>query len=161
MLEGAAGPPSSAKVPSDQVHVTYLASVTSGARVDVNRLDQLNQASEATNTLGGKVEWSPNNVVSVKPIQSGTSLVSGTFMSKQGAVADWEPRSAAPKRTQITWNQLNAFYQNNLPSANQDLSRFAALEFRVGVNWQDPVLNPVDLEETGGPTRHSGAGLHG
>jgi streptogramin lyase len=141
MLKGDALPPASTDVvpgqPAD-IHTTYFAPNSPTTRLDVNRLDMPSDVTK--NSLGGLV--TSNLTQEFVPTKSSV-LPSKYDSSKQ------EPDATFLARVQIKWNQSlgTAYYANALPAGNRDLSRYAALEFRVGEDFADPLNSPTQGQD--------------
>jgi hypothetical protein len=148
MLDGAALPPKSTDVATGQpadIHTTYLAPDTPSTRLDVDRMDK-NTSSLQRNTLGGlvitinvkstSIPWERKSVLgSDNPIRE-PDYSSGPDDSRLGEL-------------ELNWNKPGAFLENLLPSKYSNLSHYAALEFRVGVNFKSE-LNSSEETKTGG-----------
>ncbi len=133
LLSGAAPPPTSAL--TDKIFVTYHPPDDPNLRLDVNRL--ATESSLVANTLGGAVTHSE---------LSDYGICGGEGHCLPGNPFYQEPHTlllpispVKPRLTQLrlAWSSLSAFYQNDLPNDYRDVSRFEALQFRVGVNFSD------------------------
>lgn len=142
LLKGDALPPVSTDVglgvPAD-IHTTYFAPDLPTTRLDVNRLDRNTTATR--NTLGGAVVTSNLTTQAFIP----------DFTTRPFRLAVLDPNKYPVEQqpdffgnldtVQLIWDRPTAFYENHLPVDNRDLSRYAALAFRVGEDFTDTLRN--------------------
>lgn len=123
-------PPASSKLDTNKVFVSYHPGKSD--RLDINRTD--NTTSLTTNTLTGSV--TTGGLVSSGMCGGGFSMTdcSLSFSPTQ------EPHSGDAStlglgQTNMAWNSATDFYQNDIPTAKQDISGYQDLQFRVAVNY--------------------------
>ena len=155
MLKGDVPAPPSAT--TNDLLLSYHAPDSPTERRDVNRV--LVASNLTTNTLGGAVTTSgftPND------------LCGGTFPDSvclPGQANFRQPhttpsaRSSMPGMVQLRggWSSGSANYTNNLPAGTRDVSGFLALQFRAGVNFDDPRNTGVPVNFTVRLTDGTGA----
>jgi hypothetical protein len=135
LLTGAAAAPSS--ISFAKVFVSYQPPDNPVFRLDVNRMQDA--ASLSSNNLGGPVSQtglSPFDVCggigepdhclsSFDPIMEPHSSSAGN------------PPVPGLSQLRIAWSDATAFYKNELPIGSRDVSGYEALQFRVGVRFDD------------------------
>jgi hypothetical protein len=136
-LNGDALPPPSAQ--TDDVFVGYLPG--SNDRKDLNRLAV--QGESTTNSLGGSVTTS-----SMTATPCGGSLAKCVTSISGGRSTHWGSLPGA----RLAWSALGGVYSNQLPPFKRDVSNFATLQFRVGLDYtsidtatNNPVGQPQDF----------------
>ncbi|SDN49477.1 poly(ethylene terephthalate) hydrolase family protein [Allokutzneria albata] len=162
LWRGAAGPPAS--VAPATVNVSYHPPSASGQRLDVNREDGYRDI----NTLGGKVV-----ATGVKQIACGGPNP-GEFascLSKPGTRTSephrgWGRSGVLAART--TWAATGGTVTNEVPAPHGDVAKYAAVQFRAGVDFSDPANaagQPQDLRivltDAAGKTASVKASEHG
>lgn len=136
LTEEAAPPPSAEGA---AVYVAYQPPDNPASRLDLNRLTS--QSNLNTNTLGGAVS------------QAGltTYIIVGGANPVQQFLLPNQPRAREPHTTvsaraatvpglsqlSVTWQDTSAFYENDLPAGARNVSTYAALTFRTGINFGD------------------------
>lgn len=146
ILTGAAPPPASAQ--TTNLYVSYHAPDTPATRRDINRL--LDATNLSTNTLGGATTQSglsPQDLCGGESPQPAQCLPSTQSTSRQPHTV---PSARSSKRglsqLRTGWSAANANYNNDLPVGSRDVSSFAALQFRVSVNFADS-RNPPNIAQ--------------
>ncbi len=138
MFKGDVLPPPSAM--TNLVFQSYHAPDDPQLRLDVNRL--LNATNLSTNTLGSAIVES-----SLSPYD-----LCGGLDPEPRFCLPTEPNRRQPHTTpsaraptvrglsqlRFGWNDPTASYRNELPAGSGNVSGFAALQFRVNVNYFDP-----------------------
>ena len=150
-LTGDAAPPPSALVGPDQVFVSYQPADNPSARLDVNRL--LDPSKNLTvNTLGGAVTQeglSPYDLVGGEPPEAPYVLYGYSTPQEPHTVQSYlAPSRRGLSQLVLGWNAPTAYYQNELPAGSRDVSDYAALQFRAGLNFADlrnPYGQPQDF----------------
>lgn len=144
IFKGDVPPPPSAM--TDEINVSYHAPDTPASRLDVNRL--LTAVNLTTNTLGGAVTQAgltPYDLCGGEDPQPRHCLV-GQPTARQPHTT---PSARAPDRRGLSqlrlgWDDMKAAYQNDLPASTGDVSGFAAIQFRAGLNFTD-TRNPAGM----------------
>jgi hypothetical protein len=137
LLTAAAPPPASAQ--TTNLHVSYHAPDTASTRRDVNRL--LTATNLTTNSLGGTTTQSgltPHDLCggdSPQPAQCLPGTQSTTRQPHTVPSALSTKRGLSQLRT--GWGTITSNYVNNIPAGFNNVSGFQALQFRVGVNYND------------------------
>jgi len=144
ILTGDAPPPPSAQ--TNNLFVSYHA--PANRRLDVNRL--LNDTNLSINTLGAAVTQiglTPYELCGGEAPQPQKCLPDALFAQQPHVTI---PFLGAPFRglsqLKTGWNNFNGNYRNDIPPSLGDVSRFQALQFRVGVNFAD-VRNVPNLSQ--------------
>ncbi|MCP3800801.1 hypothetical protein NLX83_16160 [Allokutzneria sp. A3M-2-11 16] len=163
LWRGSTGTPPS--IAPATVNVSYHPPAASGQRLDVNRQD----GHGATNTLGGKV-----TVTGAKQARCGGANpdpLYGSCLSKPGSRLTephrgWGVAGVFAGRT--TWAETGGSITNEVPAQHGDVRKYAALQFRAGVDFNDPANTagkPQDLRivltDTAGKTASVKASEHG
>lgn len=143
-LRGDVAPPPSAQVTKNQLYTSYQPA-DNGSRLDVNRL--VNPSTLITNTLGGAVNTNGLDTYRV---------YGDTAAGETGFIFPGEPSTKFPhtipsarsarsgmSQLQVAYTGAGAYYENDIPAVNEDVSGFYALQFRAGVVFTDTTHNPV------------------
>jgi hypothetical protein len=148
LLTGAAAAPSS--ISFSKVFVSYQPPDDPAFRLDVNRMQD--PGTLMTNTLGGAVRG-----IGLSPFDA-----CGGSGEPDHCLAPFNPimePDSGLGQLRLAWSDQTAFYENDLPPGSRDVSRYEALQFRVGVNFQDntnkkhkPQDFSVELADGGGKT---------
>src|SRR5262249_53402213 len=131
MLRGDVPPPASAL--TDQVYVVYQSPNTAAARRTVN--SERVATDTTTNDLGGAVVTSTQSGDPNGPGITNFTITNNPLPGQSFArIPDDVPsaRSSMPglNMLRLQWtNTLDAFYENDLPAASQDVSGYYALSF--------------------------------
>jgi methionine-rich copper-binding protein CopC len=142
LLNGDEAPPPSSQVTADQVFLGYQSGA--GSREDVNRLSSTGNLT--VNTLGGAVQTGGLNTYQVYGGVGETRYVLPGEPSAHfphtipSAVA-----SSVPGLSQLRLgyqNTTSAFYENDIPAADADVSGFYDFQFRVATEYTD-ARNPA------------------
>jgi hypothetical protein len=146
ILDGDAAPPASltslaaGETPAT-VYATYTPANNSAVRLDVN--DTLNPGNLTVNTLGGNVSESGL----VNYLMAGNGTITGEtslVMPNQSSSMqpDSVPSSLAPTKGGLSqlvldWNSPGAYWENDLPAADENVSGYGTFQFRAAVNPSD------------------------
>jgi hypothetical protein len=137
IMTGDASPPASAL--GSDVYATYQAPDGSASRLDVNRLTS--QANLSVNTLGGNVVESGLSpyVLAGGGTTTADLPLPGEAGARQPSSVSSSKATNVPGITQlmIGWNDPSAYYENDLPAGDGNVSGYADLQFRVAVNFDD------------------------
>jgi hypothetical protein len=138
ILTGEAPPPASAQ--TTNLHVSYHAPDAAAKRRDVNRL--LTSTNLTTNTLGGATTQSgltPHDLCGGNSPQPQHCLPSTQSTSRQPHTVPSARATTLRGLSQLRtgWGAFGTSYTNDLPLGSRDVSAFAALQFRVSVNFAD------------------------
>src|SRR5262249_48553969 len=109
-------------------------------RLDVNRLDRNTNPINGGdhNTLGGAVVTGDLTAQAFIPDTAGRMRV----LDRNKYPIEQEPDFYGYlDSVQLIWDRPTAYYENALPARYRDLTRYAALEFRVGEDFSDTVRN--------------------
>jgi hypothetical protein len=143
MLKGDALPPASTDVAPGQpadIHTTYFAPDSPATRLDVNRMEQMERLT--LNSLLGAVVTSDLTQSIVPDFSTQPRRVTVLDPKKYDTQKQEPDLFGGLTKVQIKWDLATAYYQNDLPAGHRDLTRYAALGFRVGVDFSDTVRNP-------------------
>ncbi|MCC6186261.1 MAG: T9SS type A sorting domain-containing protein, partial [Chitinophagaceae bacterium] len=136
-------PPTSSRLDTTQVYVSYHPGI--GQRKDINRIDTATNIT--TNTIAGAV------------VQSGltSSLICGGGLTVPlcgiSTAQAKEPHRGTSSlkglaQMSMRWRDTNAYYQNEIPVADQNTTMFKSLSFRVAQNYKDTKPSGADLDYT-------------
>lgn len=137
LLTAEAPPPASAL--TTNLNVSYHAPDTATTRRDINRL--LSSTNLTTNTLGGTTTQSgmtPHDLcggLSPQPQHCLPSTQSTTRQPHTTPSALSTKRGLSQLRT--GWASLTSTFTNDIPLGHRNASGFQALQFRVGLNYND------------------------
>lgn len=137
-LTGESTPPASAQTTA--LHVSYHAPDAAAKRRDVNRL--LTSTNLTTNTLGGSSGQSgmtPHDLCGGESPQPAQCLPPSQSTARQPHtdVTDLVPSKRGLSQLRTGWASFSSTYNNDLPPGSRDVSGFQAIQFRVGVNYND------------------------
>ncbi|MBL7712584.1 MAG: T9SS type A sorting domain-containing protein [Chitinophagaceae bacterium] len=145
-------PPASSKLDSSQVFVSYHAPYKK--RKDINRTSVV--SNRLVNTLSGTV----NSVGMVSSTICGGSISSmpscmggGGLKEPHAGTSSFDGLAAAALR----WNNTSAYYENEIPGSDKDVTKYRSLSFRTAVNYVETFparqLNfKVELVDSAGKT---------
>ncbi len=156
IFKGDVPPPPSAM--TTQIFSTYHAPDLPAARRDVNRL--LNAANLATNTLGGAVTQTgltPYNLCGGEIPQPRHCLAGQPNSRQPHTTPSFHSSQRGLSQLRLGWDDITATYLNDLPASTGDVSGFAAIQFRAGLNFTD-TRNPVGMPRDFSVTLTDGAG---
>lgn len=141
-LTGDAAPPPSATVGPDLIHVSYHPVDQARSRRVVNRT--LVAEELTTNTLGGAVTQSGLTPYDLCGGDAPQPLHCTGLGTAQQPHTTPSARSSRRGLSQLRfgWNAPTASWQNDIPPSEGNVSRFATLQFRAGINFTD-ARNPV------------------
>jgi hypothetical protein len=132
-------PPASALVDSTEIYVSFHPGRTD--RLDLNTTDSLGR--DVINTMGGTVSLGPSMTSS--PICGGgitmTACDAGLGSSQRPHRGTSTTDGLGQMR--LEWSATNAYYDNEVPVAYQDLSEVQSLLFRACLNF--PVTSVANL----------------
>ena len=136
ILTGEAPPPASAQ--TTNLHVSYHA--PAAARRDVNQL--LTATNLSTNTLGGattQTGLTPHDLCGGNSPQPQHCLPGTQSTARQPHTVPSARATTLRGLSQLRtgWGAFGSTYTNDLPVGSRDVSAFAALQFRVSVNFAD------------------------
>jgi hypothetical protein len=122
-------PPASSKLDSSQVFVSYHAPYKK--RKDINRTSTV--ANMTVNTLSGAV----NAVSMVSSAICGGSISMPICMAGN---SQQEPHcgtssAAGLAAATLRWKSKSAYYENEIPDAEKDITKYRSLSFRTAVNF--------------------------
>ncbi|MFL5763324.1 MAG: T9SS type A sorting domain-containing protein [Bacteroidia bacterium] len=125
-------PPASSTLDSSEVFMSYMPPPSE--RLDINR--ELTESAEITNTLGGAV--------------TGVSLVKYDICADDPAESDCSVSSSLDKEPHsgtssalgmpqlgTRWNAITDYYQNVIPTANQNFTIYQDLQWRASVDFSE------------------------
>ena len=119
-------PPASSTLSTSDVYVSYHPGQSD--RLDINRIDTPNKLT--INSLRGTVTQSGL----VTPTVCGNTAVGGESDCGIGSGSE-EPHFDGLSEMKIEWNDTSAYYQNQIPAANQNLGLYKRLQFRTCVDF--------------------------
>ena len=152
ILDGDAAPPASLTSLSvgEQppiVYASYTPPNNSAVRLDLN--DTLSPANLTVNNLGGNVTESglltytmagngtiPGEASLVMPNQSSS-------MQPDSVPSSLAPTKGGLSQLVLDWNSTSAYWENDLPAADQNVSGYGTFQFRAAVNPSDPFNNAL------------------
>lgn len=122
--------PVSAKIASDKIFVSWHPGAAK--RKDLNRIHALTE--DVTNTLGGAVAKSSLTTY----LLCGAAGYTACGIATTGSQEPHSVPYTSPGMGQLSlrWAAKTDFYDNPVPNAHKDVSRFAALSFRAAVNYK-------------------------
>lgn len=135
-------PPKSSKLDTTQVYVSFHPSKTK--RIDINRTDTVTNAT--TNTLSGAV----TQVGMVTAAICGGGLTMPICGLSTTAAREPHKGSATQKglgQMALRWNDTTDYYQNEIPTAYKNATKYLNLIFRTSVNYKETKTNQ-DLDFT-------------
>jgi hypothetical protein len=135
LLTGAAAAPSS--ISFAKVFASYQPPDTPAFRLDVNRTQ--GAASLSSNNLGGSVSQAG---LSPFDMCGGIGEPDHCLSSFNPIIEPHSSSAGNPpvpglSQLRIGWSDTTAFYKNDLPIGSRDVSGYEALQFRVGVRFDD------------------------
>jgi hypothetical protein len=152
ILDGDAAPPASltslavGETPAI-VYASYQPPANSAVRLDVN--DTLDPSNLTVNALGGAVTQGglltytmagngtiPGETSLVLPNESGSKQPDSVASSQA-------PTKGGLSQLVLDWNSPSAFWQNDLPAADQNVSGYGTIQFRAAVNPSDIFNNAL------------------
>jgi hypothetical protein len=145
ILTGDAPPPPSAQ--TNKLFVSYHAPDNPALRLDVNRL--LNDTNLTVNSLGGgatQTALTPYELCGGDAPQARKCLPDQLFVRQPHSTPSFLSARRGLSQLKTGWNNSTGNYKNDLPAALKDVSRFQAVQFRVGVNFAD-ARNLADLAQ--------------
>ncbi|MEM7586624.1 MAG: hypothetical protein AAF560_24760 [Acidobacteriota bacterium] len=120
-----------------EVHVSYHAPDQSNMRRDVNRM--ISSTNLTTNTLGGSVTrsgLSPYRVCG-GPSPQPQHCLSGSTSRQPHTTPSFRSSMRGLSQLELGWSNTSARWTNQLPSGQRNVSGFAYLQFRAGVDFTD------------------------
>jgi len=147
-------PPASSTLANNDVYVSYHA--PGNQRIDINRTDT--ESSENTNTLGSQVIT--NSLAAYDICGDDASeeycLNVGTFQQPHNKSSSNSSKLGLAQLG-IRWDNNTDYYENQIPSAFQNLSQYKSLQFRASVNFTNSPNNQalnfsVQLRDKNGAT---------
>jgi len=136
ILTGDAPPPPSAT--TNELFVSYHAPDDPELRRDVNRL--LVNSNLTTDTLGGaatQLGLSPYDLCGGDAPQPATCLPGQPNARQPHTTPSARSNERGLSQLRIGWNDITGTYTNDLPGPTRNVSGFAAVQFRVSVNFAD------------------------
>jgi hypothetical protein len=136
LMTGDAPPPPSAS--TNDLFVSYHAPDNPALRRDINRL--LNSTNLTTNTLGGAVTQNgltPYDLCGGEAPQPAKCLPNEPNARQPHTTPSARSPLRGLSQLRTGWNDLSAFYKNEVPPALGNVSGFQAVQFRVSVNFAD------------------------
>jgi hypothetical protein len=136
ILTGDAPPPPSAT--TNELFVSYHAPDDPELRRDVNRL--LENSNLTTNTLGGaatQLGLSPYDLCGGDAPQPATCLPGQPNARQPHTTPSARSNERGLSQLRVGWNDITGTYTNDLPGPTRNVSGFAAVQFRVSVNFAD------------------------
>jgi hypothetical protein len=137
ILTGDAAPPPSAQ--GGVVYATYQAPDNPADRLDVNRM--ADPSNLTVNTLGGAVT---ENGLTTYTMAGGAGpepylvLPNEAGARQPDSVASsLAPNTPGMSQLVVSWDDPSASYENDLPPGDRNVSGYAVLQFRAGVNFDD------------------------
>jgi hypothetical protein len=132
-----------ASVGTADLHAAYHAPDTPASRRDVNRF--LAAASLTTNQLGGAVSQTgltPHNLCGGENPQPAQCITSASTTQQPHTTPSFLSNKRGLSQLRTGWLDTTASFSNAIPAGSADVSGYAALSFRVSLNFAD-ARNPM------------------